>query len=228
MYFLLLITLFSSWSLTPRRRVSEDKSFLFPHLFQLSLNYHLKKSAQSQNHFSTQSTGEKTSLTPTISCSSKPRIVGSRQSTQAFRLTYSLILQATKMYSSVHFFAKLSDPAKKIPNVLEDITQHQAVYNKDMYIPPSVNFTACALHHNDMRIVHWLDSQVDDYATSAQIICHLSSLTGSSAGEMCRTLYDCNEAGDDFTYVFCARTGRLCFISGDLKTDITFHDYGAL
>ncbi|KAH8828780.1 hypothetical protein DL96DRAFT_1595579 [Flagelloscypha sp. PMI_526] len=125
---------------------------------------------------------------------------------------------------------KVFRPRDDDPSVLEAITQHQAVYSRDMHIPPTVGFTACDLLHNDLRMIHWLETPLDEYdsTTPTQIVCHLSSVAGDPAHDICGAVYIHDQASREFEYVFSPRTGRLCFISGTWGTDITFYDYGVL
>ncbi|KAH8828781.1 hypothetical protein DL96DRAFT_1595581 [Flagelloscypha sp. PMI_526] len=126
---------------------------------------------------------------------------------------------------------KVLQPCKDNPSILEAVTEHQAIYEGDMYIPPNVQFQGFDFFHDDLRMLSWPDSAMDqstDSTLSTRLVCHLSSFTGSSSEEQCKTLYVHNQTDSDFEYTFSARTGRLCFISGSWGTDITYYDYGTL
>ncbi|KAH8828782.1 hypothetical protein DL96DRAFT_1814115 [Flagelloscypha sp. PMI_526] len=120
-------------------------------------------------------------------------------------------------------------PCEDSSSILEVITEHQAVYEGDMYIPPSADFTVCDLFHDDLRMIDWLETATDDSSDntmSTRIVCHLSSLIGDDSQEICKSLYTHRQADGDFEHAFSARTGRLCFVSGSNGTDITFYNYG--
>ncbi|KAH8795982.1 hypothetical protein DL96DRAFT_1099030 [Flagelloscypha sp. PMI_526] len=120
-------------------------------------------------------------------------------------------------------------PCEDDPSTLDLVTEHQAVYEGEMFIPPRAEFTACDLFHDDQRMMYWLETAADgsgDSTISTRIICHLSSLVGDDTHEMCKTLYAHSWVGDGFVHAFSVRTGRLCFVSGSNSTNITFYNYG--
>ncbi|KAH8828778.1 hypothetical protein DL96DRAFT_1016367 [Flagelloscypha sp. PMI_526] len=126
---------------------------------------------------------------------------------------------------------RVLQPRMDDPNAAELVTQHQASYEGNMYIPRNVGFMGCDLLYNDLRMISWPDRRAwgesPDIITT-RITCHLSSLAGSPTIDSCKTLHDCGPSDGSLEHVFSPRTGRLCFVSGPEGTDITFYDFGVL